>query len=124
MSVGQPQQYWLQQFGSLVWEAFGEDSFVFHVGSSLEKKDGWRDVDVRVMISNEEWARWGFPEPDLVHHDARYVAFCLAFSELGRKMTDLPIDFQIQRLEDANKEFTGLRSAIGIVPHRFAKASE
>lgn len=118
MSVGQPYQFWLNQFGSLIWDAFGEDSYVFHVGSSVEKKEGWRDVDVRVLLSNEEWKKWGFLEPNLIQHDPKYVALCLAFSELGHKMTGLPIDFQIQRLEDANKEFSGIRSALGITPLR------
>ncbi len=86
MGVGQPHSYWLQQFG-----AFGEDCWVFHVGSSLELKDGWRDVDVRVCISDEEWKAWGFPRP---RHDASSPDVCSVVSGLFRigKEDDRPAD--------------------------------
>jgi hypothetical protein len=59
-----------------------------------------------------------FPDPDMTHHHPMYVALCLAFSALGKKMTDLPIDFQIQKLSWANEKFPGpgKRSSIGITP--------
>src|SRR6185295_3998893 len=55
MSVGFPATLWLQEFGSQVWSAFGEPPY--HVGSSFEKKDGWRDVDVRLVLDDEEYER-------------------------------------------------------------------
>lgn len=121
MGVGMPADLWLNEFGSQVWSAFGEPPY--HVGSSLANKDGWRDVDVRVMLDDDAWARWGFSLDQHTvdaHMDPKWVAVCLAFSALGKQMTGLPIDFQIQRVDDANAKFPGPRSAIGIVSLRCA----
>lgn len=119
MSVGMPEFLKLQEFGSKVWDAFGE--IPYHVGSSLEKKTGWRDVDVRLILDDEVYASMGFGEPANAHQNARWVAMCLAFSCLGREMTGLPIDFQIQQSSDANKSYDKehKRSALGMIPLRF-----
>lgn len=120
MGVGMPADLYLQEFGSQLWSAFG--TIAFHVGSSLESKTGWRDVDIRTILDDGEWSRWGFRDPKrgaLQHRDLKWIALCLAFSELGRKMTGLPIDFQLQQMTQANEEFKGRpRSAIGMVPLR------
>ena len=117
MGVGMPASIWLQEFGSLVWAAFGDPPY--HVGSSLANKDGWRDVDVRMMLSREEWDRWGFGDPKRPHDSEKWQAVCLAFSALGKQMTGLPIDFQVQEVETANAENPkGGRSALGITPRR------
>ena len=118
MSVGMPADLWLHEFGSQVWFAF--DAMPYLVGSALEKKTGWRDVDVRVLLEQGEWDRLGLGEPDRTSQNGRWVALCLAFSALGQKMTGLPIDFQIQLREWANEKFKGCsRSALGMVPLRF-----
>ena len=125
MGVGMPADLWLNEFGSLVWSAFGKPPY--HVGSSLANKDGWRDVDVRVMLDDEEWVRWGFSADQHTvdsHQDPKWVAICLAFSALGRQMTGLPIDFQVQRVDDANEKFPHPRSALGIIPLRRAPHCE
>lgn len=103
MSVGMPATIWLHHFGALVRAAFGE--FAYHVGSSLRQKDGWRDVDVRVMLADDVYAAMGLGDPKEPHRNARWVAMCLAFSALGKQMTGLPIDFQIQTLKLANEQF-------------------
>lgn len=116
MGVGMPQALLLQEFGSKIWDAFGH--VPYHVGSSLELKAGWRDVDVRLILPDEEYEAMGLGKPDTPHCNAKWVALCLAFSELGKTMTGLPIDFQIQQMTKANEEFIGDRSAIGLIPHR------
>lgn len=121
MGVGMPADLWLNEFGSQVWAAFGTPPF--HVGSSLEQKDGWRDVDVRLMLDDEEYARLELGDPIYPSHNGKWVSLCLAYSALGKAMTGLPIDFQIQQRTHANTTFPkALRSAIGIVPLRIREA--
>ena len=113
MKIGQPQSMLLQEFGDIVRKAFGTHD-VYHVGSSLTRDtEDWRDVDVRVMLSDEEWDKYGFLEPTDNHHDAKWRALCIVFSHYGRHLTGLPIDFQIQRTDDANHQFKGVRSWCG-----------
>lgn len=119
MSVGMPQDLLLHEFGSQIWFAFGE--LPYHVGSSLTQKSGWRDVDVRLILPDEEYERQGFGDPEQQHHNGKWVAMTLAFSALGKAMTGLPIDFQIQQQTHANKKETGVRSALGFIPLRMEK---
>lgn len=79
------------------------------------KGPGWRDVDVRLMLDDEVYEAMGFGDPKRPHDNARWVAFTLAFTELGRKMTGLPIDFQIQQTSRANEvDGNAGRHALGI----------
>ena len=120
--MGMPHSIALDEYGSQVWWAFGEVPYL--VGSALEAKDGWRDVDVRLILDDEEWDRLGLGptvlEGALPLGSGKWRALCWAFSLLGREMTGLPIDFQIQRRSEANEKYPGPRSAIGLVPLRFA----
>ena len=116
MGVGMPQDLLLNEFGSQVWAAFGDCPY--HVGSSLTQKTGWRDVDVRLILPDYLYEAMGLGDPKHAHQNARWVSFALAFSALGKAMTGLPIDFQIQQQTAANEEFKGVRSALGIVPLR------
>jgi hypothetical protein len=114
MSVGAPEWVYLEKYGEMIRVAFG--AIPYHVGSSLTQKVGWRDVDVRIIMNDVEWEHCEFGEPD--NPSKKCVAFNVAFSELGRKMTGLPIDFQIQQQTYANKNFPPSehpRSAIGIL---------
>lgn len=118
MKIGQPQSMLLQQFGTLVQKAFGTHS-VYHVGSSLTRNDeGWRDVDVRLMLDDEEWKNLGLMEPAESHLDPKWRTLCIVFSHYGKYMTGLPIDFQIQRVKEANEEFKGTRSYCGVINKR------
>lgn len=113
MAVGQPQQMLLNQFGDLVSDAFGTTS-VYHVGSSMgDNKKDWRDVDIRVMLTDEQWVNMGFLDPTKNHNDAKWIAMCIIFSHYGRHITGLPIDFQIQRIKEANEQFNNPRSHVG-----------
>ena len=56
--VGMPAQLYLHEYGSKLWDAFGSPAYL--VGSVLTSKS-WRDVDVRFIMSDEEYAKM-FPE--------------------------------------------------------------
>lgn len=115
-----PEGLLLNEFGVLCEDAFGE--VAYHVGSSLKKKRGWRDVDVRVLIGDEKWRAMGLGNPENPHTNAKWRAFTLAFTALGRKMTGLPIDFQLQHQDEANREYASkdghVRSALVVVARR------
>jgi len=123
MGVGFPQCLLLDEFGSQVWAFFGD--VPYHVGSSVFKKRGWRDVDVRVIMDDEEWDKWEFGDPTQCHSNGKWVSICRAYSELGKQMTGLPIDFQVQKRSNANSEYGDTkkcpRSAIGLIPIRYEK---
>lgn len=114
IGVGMPSGLALDHFGRLIFDAYGW--MPYHVGSSLRGKE-WRDVDVRVILDDEEWAaEFGGP-PGHFTHDPKWVVLCWSLSLLGREMTGLPIDFQIQPMRYANERWTPpehCRSAIGI----------
>ena len=112
--IGMPAAIYLDEFGSYVGAAFEPAGFgVYHVGSSLTGKR-WRDVDVRLILSDEEYEQLGLGDPRQTHSNRKWVAFTLAFSALGRQMTGLPIDFQIQQQTLCNEQFKGGRSALGV----------
>jgi len=110
IGVGMPAWIYLNDFGRIIHEAFGE--YPYLVGSASRTRE-WRDVDVRLILDDEAWERWGFG--DAAISNAKWAAFTRAFSELGQKMTGLPIDFQIQQQTYANDHFKGPRSALGLI---------
>jgi len=82
-------------------------SGIYLVGSCGERAD-FRDVDVRVILGDDAFDRffaggvlfWGL--------------FCLGVTEHLRKITGLPIDFQVQRMTEANEKYGGRpRNALG-----------
>lgn len=119
MGVGMPAYLLLQEFGSQVWAAFGTPPYL--VGSALDGKQ-WRDVDIRLILDDDAYTAMGFgdPLPSHAFRNGKWVALCLAFSALGKQMTGLPIDFQIQQQTYANKAFEGPRSALGVIALRMA----
>jgi hypothetical protein len=112
MGVGPHEGYLLKRFGVELRQAFGHTAY--QVGSSLTEKRGWRDVDVRLMLPDDEYATyfgaWDSPE----HNGLRLMSWNLAWTMLGRKLTNLPIDFQFQPATLANEQHTGVRSALMI----------
>ena len=112
--VGAPEMYNLDLAVASICEAFGPHCY--HVGSSLHRRD-WRDVDVRCILPDDEYDRV-FPLSTVGVHsqfrDARLMAMNAAFSEWLRKASGLPVDFQFQRQTEANAEFPGTRSALGM----------
>lgn len=113
--VGMPFGLYLQQFGNHIYQAFGHMSY--HVGSSLTQKDGWRDVDVRLIVPDDEYAAMGFGDPVRTHNNKKWVSTVLAWSAFGKTLTGLPIDFQIQQRTYANTDAKnkGPRSALFVV---------
>ena len=108
MSTGMPQGIWLNKFGVIVEQVFGHTPY--QVGSSLTSKD-WRDVDVRLILPDDEFdAMFGSGG---TWHDAKLAGLTLAFSSLAKEMTELPVDFQIQRQSHANRVYGDqMRSAL------------
>lgn len=104
IGVGMPAWLYLNQFGQVVFDAFGEWPYL--VGSATVTKQ-WRDVDVRLLLDDDQYdALFGsLKHTNWEARNPKWRALTLAFSELGRKMTGLPIDFQIQRRTEANLEF-------------------
>lgn len=102
IGTGMPQSLYLGLFGRLVNDAFG--SFPYLVGSASASKQ-WRDVDVRLILADEEYERLIGGDPGRGPENPRWRSLCMAFAELGRHMTGLPIDFQIQQQSYANKTY-------------------
>lgn len=103
-----PAGIWLTKFGRIVEDYFGHTCY--HVGSSLVTKD-WRDVDVRLLLPDEEFAE-RFGKNESAETNPKLAAVTLAFAALGREMTGLPIDFQIQTISHANERYPDMRSAL------------
>ena len=116
VGVGMPYALLLDEFGSQVWSAFGQPPYL--VGSALHGKT-WRDVDVRLIMSDDDYERWELGDPKHPHQNARWISLVLAYWALGTALTGLPVDFQIQQQTWANITYPGARSAIGTVPLRF-----
>jgi len=106
---------YLMQFGEVVSDFFGETAYL--VGSAAVAKDRqpFRDVDIRVMLDDARYEAEGYKHIGGAPLGSKWSSICLAFSALGAKMTDLPIDFQVQSMTDGNAE-SGPRHAIGIRP--------
>jgi hypothetical protein len=125
--VGMPAALKLEHFGRVLYEFFGHRAY--QVGSSLKcslgQAETWRDVDVRMILPDEEFDDlFGMPTRPRCQN-LKWNAACLAFAALGRDMTDLPIDFQIDRQTEANEEYPGPRSALGVnLAHGIAYAGE
>lgn len=104
IGVGMPGWLLLNRFGQVVFEAFG--AWPYLVGSAAKSKT-WRDVDVRLILSDKEFERWCGKLEVPRALNLRWNAFCLAFTYLGQHITGLPIDFQIDQRTDANKKYKG-----------------
>lgn len=96
-----PAGIWLIKFGMIVRDYFG--AMPYHVGSSLESKQ-WRDVDVRLILDDDDFQQQ-FGAIKGAEANAKLAAITLAFSALGKAMTGLPIDFQIQSQSHANTAY-------------------
>lgn len=109
-----PEQFLLEQAILAVNEAFG-GVCCYLVGSALERRD-YRDVDVRCILEDEHFDRL-FPGAASCGTPARnplWSLMCTSIALLLKKQTGLPIDFQIQRMTDANARHSGRRNALGV----------
>lgn len=92
-------------------EAF--DNHIYLVGSSLERRD-YGDVDVRCILPDDDFDRL-FPNLcGSPSRDPLWSLMCSSISLYLSQHSDLPVDFQIQRMTEANAEFEGPRHALGI----------
>lgn len=84
------------------------------VGSCLDRPD-YRDVDIRVILHDEHFDRL-FPA-ERPQHPLRHLLE-VAITDHYVKATGLRIDFQIQRMTEANQKHTqpGKRHPLGIYP--------
>lgn len=91
----------------IVRRAFGEPPYL--VGSAGIGNDGgqYRDVDVRLMLDDEEFSA-------VCPTRERWELLCLAIGAYLRDRTGLPVDFQIQRMREANERFNGSRNPLGM----------
>jgi len=110
--VGAPACFALESACRQINEAFG-DFGCYLVGSALERPD-WRDVDVRFIMRDEEFAKLLPDAGQHWEHDARWLLLTVSISERLSKVTGLPIDFQIQPQTHANEKHKGIRSALGL----------
>jgi len=86
-------------------EAFNSPPYL--VGSVTETPD-YRDVDLRVILSDEEFDRL---------FDGRVLLWsliCLSIGQYLATVTGLPIDFQIQRRAEANEKHSSSRNPMGM----------
>lgn len=96
---------------ALVAKSFNDTPYL--VGSCIERPD-WRDVDVRLMLPDDEFDGLFAGRPAL------WSLLCLTVSEYLRSASHLPVDFQIQRMTEANEAFDGPRQPIGFHPRAYA----
>ncbi len=79
---------------------------IYLVGSVLERPD-FRDVDVRAIMMDEDYDRM-FPGGDGgTDSDAFWSLLCIGIGAYLSQATGLPIDFQIQRMTEANAMHPG-----------------
>ena len=89
----------------VVNKAFGCQAYL--VGSCLTSAD-YRDVDVRSILDDDEFDSLFGGRPTL------WPLVCLSVSEYLSRVSQLPVDYQIQRQTDANAEFDGVRNPLGM----------
>lgn len=95
-----------------VTAAFGGPPYL--VGSATERPD-YRDVDVRVILADEDFDRI-FGGQVLL-----WSLICLAIGQYLRDVTGLQIDFQVQRMTEANEKHpTTWRNPLGFTARPFA----
>ncbi len=96
----------LKQWGAAVRVMFfGEVPYL--VGSALTSAD-YRDVDVRVILDD--------PDHAALAGILKVSSLNVAVSLWGQKATGLPIDFQVQQMTEANRDFNGRRHPIDGAP--------
>lgn len=99
-----PHFFNLNQACGMLVEAFGH--CVYLVGSSLERRD-YRDVDVRVILEDAEFDRLFPGAGEGPAWNPLWSVMCSAISLHLSQQSGLPVDFQIQRMTEANEKHPG-----------------
>ena len=89
-------------------------SRTYLVGSVERKGEPYRDVDVRTILDDQDFDRM------FGHSRELWAAFCLGMSAWLVQQTGLPIDYQVQRLTEANDKHDGPRNPLGGRGREFA----
>lgn len=114
--VPAPGFYNLNQACSLVKEAFNAFGHVgiYLCGSSIERRD-FRDIDVRLMMTDEGFDGL-FRDPDAGYLNPLWSLLCTTLSAWLSQQSGLPVDFQIQRMTQANAAHEGAprRQPLGV----------
>ncbi|GAB3988918.1 hypothetical protein [Nocardioides marmoraquaticus] len=82
------------------------------VGTAQQPRDGRppRDVDVRALLEDVDYDRLAAALPD----DGALNLLQIGISSYLRDVTGLPVDFQVQRLTQANERHQGTRNPLGL----------
>lgn len=89
------------------------DGHPYLVGSCLTRTD-YRDVDIRTILFDEHYDRLF---PGGTRHEALRHLIQKAITDRYVIETGLRIDYQIQRMSDANEKFpSGARHPLGMYP--------
>ncbi len=121
--IGVPAVFKLEQCCNIINKSYGGFG-CYLVGSSLSKPD-WRDVDIRFIMTDEEFIREfpnvavrdGKPVAALWEHDAKWTLLVVAISDWMKAYTGLPVDFQFQPMSWANSRYGSdehIRNAMGL----------
>lgn len=116
--IGAPQFFRLNEACVVVERAFSFGLGTYLVGSALKKRD-YRDVDVRTILLDEDFERlfpgvnggatWRHPTWSLV---------CSSIAMYLSAVSGLPVDFQIQSMTEANRDYSQKeghgRNALGL----------
>jgi hypothetical protein len=89
------QMFHLDQACQMVTRAFGGECPYLVGTAGLGGADSYRDVDVRLMLDDDEFAA-ACPTRE------RWELLCLSIGTYLASRTGLPVDFQIQRVTEAN----------------------
>lgn len=119
--LGAPDFFLLDQ--ACVYVRYAFESVPYLVGSSILRRD-YRDVDVRVMLDDERYGRLfpGIIRPARTH--ALWSLLCSSISLQLQRASGLPVDFQVQRADEANEMYQGQRIALGVFPTAFAEPAD
>ena len=113
--------YQAKYLADSVEDAFG-GAYIWIVGSVLYRED-WRDVDLRVEISDSEYGRLFTKTVNDVDGtivgllDQFRMLFQTAVNALLRQTTGLPIDFQVQSETEAKQYHGRKRQPITLRPY-------
>ena len=94
----------LEQACKPVWRAFGHTYLV----GTAQTGGEYRDVDVRTILPDDEFdQRFGMGDDGAVDGLAFWALVCSAIGRMLTADTGLPIDYQIQRMTEANEKYPG-----------------
>jgi len=96
----------LNQACKLIHAAFGTYPYLVGSAGIANDGEGYRDVDVRLVLSDDEFAA-------VCPTRERWEVLCLAFSVYLSAHSGLPVDFQIQQASIANERFPANRNPLG-----------